>query len=216
MALRRLEEPQELQTCLFSPGWHSLSLLHKVPCDQVSTSWCTHAHMLQVIAAVTQPCRIIVYRTWGERAWDGGAREVDWNYFVNFPIPAIHPAIFMNSFARMQLLLNSAVYLTLSYSEIQKPAVLPPKEIKIGLHITTVSFATSVENIYCSDFLKRQMLYRFQDSNYKESQLPTPPNFKTSRPYLILLLCWQNMSSDKDVIVIQRCRNYCSSMLQLF
>ena len=43
-----------------------------------------------------------------------GAREADWDYFVNFPIPAMHPAIFMNSFARMGLLPNSAVHLSLS------------------------------------------------------------------------------------------------------
>ena len=35
-------------------------------------------------------CRIMqvtVYRTWGERVWERGAREPDWHHLVNFPTP---------------------------------------------------------------------------------------------------------------------------------
>ena len=77
---------------IFSPGWpnrHSrdaavkatpflwgshISLQHKVTHNQVNTLWCTCAAP-QVISAITQPCRVIVYTTWGEKSWECAVRD---------------------------------------------------------------------------------------------------------------------------------------------
>ena len=40
-----------------------------------------------MILTVTQSCKVIVYRTRGEREWEHGLRETDWCHLVNFPTP---------------------------------------------------------------------------------------------------------------------------------
>ena len=60
------------------PAETYIYLRTKVACGQASTSWSTCA-VLYAISAVAQPCKVIVYRTWGKRP--------DLCHLVNFLTP---------------------------------------------------------------------------------------------------------------------------------
>ena len=64
-----------------------------------------------MISVVTQPHKVIVYRTWGEMGWEQRVREPDWDHLVSFPTMAKYDwNILLKLFLSLSFFLKILIY----------------------------------------------------------------------------------------------------------